>query len=107
MKWFKDLFCTCFEMDVSEAKPELEDMSALPLFEDTPGSRPAKRVTRKSIKTRDREPLKTKEMKVQRVMQLKTEFREILYRNVCMSLYESHKLLFAFFIALKIHEPTE
>jgi hypothetical protein len=35
---------------------------------------------------------------------LKTQFREILYRNVCMSLFEQHKLLFAFYISLKVYE---
>ena len=35
---------------------------------------------------------------------LKNQFREILYRNVCMSLFEHHKLLFAFFISLKVYE---
>ena len=35
---------------------------------------------------------------------LKDQFREILYRNVCMSLFERHKLLFAFFISLKVFE---
>ena len=42
-----------------------------------------------------------------RVVQLKIEFREILFRNVCMSLFENHKLLFAFFIALKVFESGE
>jgi hypothetical protein len=37
---------------------------------------------------------------------LKTEFREILFRNVCMSLFENHKLLFAFFLSLKIFETS-
>ena len=38
---------------------------------------------------------------------LKTQFREILYRNVCMSLFERHKLLFAFFISLKVYEKDK
>ena len=38
---------------------------------------------------------------------LKDQFREILYRNVCMSLFERHKLLFAFFISLKVFERDQ
>ena len=38
---------------------------------------------------------------------LKDQFREILYRNVCMSLFEHHKLLFAFFISLKVYEKDK
>jgi len=38
---------------------------------------------------------------------LKDSFREILYRNVCMSLFERHKLLFAFFISLKVYERDQ
>jgi len=39
-----------------------------------------------------------------RAVVLRDKFREILYRNVCMSLFERHKLLFAFFISLKVFE---
>ena len=35
------------------------------------------------------------------------EFRKILYKDVCMSLFEKHKLLFAFFIALKVFEKDK
>jgi len=38
---------------------------------------------------------------------LKNQFREILYRSVCMSLFERHKLLFAFFVSLKVYEPDK
>ena len=38
------------------------------------------------------------------MLELKQGFREILYRAVCMSLFERHKLLFAFFMALRIYE---
>ena len=38
---------------------------------------------------------------------LKNKFREILYRNVCISLFERHKLLFSFFISLKVHEKDK
>ena len=37
----------------------------------------------------------------------KKDFREILYKNVCMSLFETHKLLFAFYMSLKIFEQGE
>ena len=39
--------------------------------------------------------------------ELTMKFREILYRNVCMSLFETHKLLFAFFISLKVLEKDK
>ena len=42
-----------------------------------------------------------------RALSLKNQFREILYRNVCMSLFEHHKLLFAFFISLKVYEKDK
>lgn len=42
-----------------------------------------------------------------RAVVLQNKFREILYRNVCMSLFERHKLLFAFFISLKVYEPDK
>lgn len=42
-----------------------------------------------------------------RALMLKNQFREILYRNVCMSLFENHKLLFAFFICLKVFEKDQ
>lgn len=51
--------------------------------------------------------MKSKELKMQRVTYLKTEFREVLFKNVCMSLFEHHKLLFAFFMTLKIFEQGE
>lgn len=38
---------------------------------------------------------------------LKTDFREILYRSVTMSLFERHKLLFAFFMAIRIYQQGE
>jgi hypothetical protein len=34
----------------------------------------------------------------------KKEFREILYREVCMGLFDKHKLLFAFFMGIRIFE---
>ena len=42
-----------------------------------------------------------------RAQVLKNQFREILYRNVCMSLFEHHKLLFTFFISLKVYEKDQ
>ena len=42
-----------------------------------------------------------------RAQEITNEFRQILYRDVCMSLFEKHKLLFAFFIALKVFEKDK
>lgn len=42
-----------------------------------------------------------------RVQALKSAFRTVLYRNVCMSLFERHKILFAFYMAVKINLPDE
>ena len=47
------------------------------------------------------------ELMEKRAKVLKDQFREILYRNVCMSLFEHHKLLFAFFISLKVYEKDK
>jgi dynein heavy chain len=38
-----------------------------------------------------------------RVKQLKTDFRKVLYGNVCRSLFEQHKLMFAFSMAVKLN----
>lgn len=45
---------------------------------------------------------KVKEIKG-RVRQLKSDFLKTLYSNVCRSLFEKHKLLFAFSMAIKVH----
>jgi len=45
----------------------------------------------------------TKDTKQQKVNLLKTDFREILFQTVSMSLFEKHKLLFAFFMAIRIY----
>jgi dynein heavy chain len=45
---------------------------------------------------------KVKEIKG-RVRQLKSEFLKVLYSNVCRSLFEKHKLMFAFNMAIKVH----
>lgn len=42
-----------------------------------------------------------------RVKQLKTDFLKVLYSNVCMSLFEQHKLMFAFNMAIKLNEEDE
>ena len=42
-----------------------------------------------------------------RAKEITQEFRLILYKDVCMSLFERHKLLFAFFIALKVFEKDK
>jgi len=38
-----------------------------------------------------------------RVRQLKSDFLKILYSNICRSLFEKHKLMFAFNMAIKLH----
>jgi dynein heavy chain, axonemal len=45
---------------------------------------------------------KVKEIKG-RVRQLKTDFLKVLYSNICRSLFERHKLMFAFNMAIKVH----
>ncbi len=45
---------------------------------------------------------KVKEIK-SRVRQLKSDFLKVLYSNVCRSLFEKHKLMFAFNMAIKVH----
>lgn len=37
-----------------------------------------------------------------RISQLKEDFRKVIYSNVCRSLFEQHKLMFAFSLAIKI-----
>lgn len=39
-----------------------------------------------------------------RVKQLKNDFRKVLYSNVCRSLFEQHKLMFAFTMAIKLYQ---
>jgi dynein heavy chain len=47
-----------------------------------------------------------KEIKATRVNQLKKKFRELFYIRVQMSLFEQHKLLLSFYIAIKLNEPS-
>ena len=46
--------------------------------------------------------IKIKETKG-RVRQLKSDFLRVLYTNICRSLFEKHKLMFAFNMAIKVH----
>lgn len=39
-----------------------------------------------------------------RIKQLQQDFRKVLYSNVCRSLFEQHKLMFAFSLAIKISD---
>ena len=39
-----------------------------------------------------------------RVKQLKTDFRKVLYANVCRSIFEQHKMMFALNMAIKLNE---
>ena len=111
MRWFRELFNQTFQTDDDEEKEgegdegKIED-GASHGGESTPASKPKRKDAAKR-KVNDRETTKTKEYKMMRVIDLKNDFREILYRNVCMSLFEHHKLLFAFFIAIKINENDE
>lgn len=41
-----------------------------------------------------------------RVKQLKNDFRKVLYSNICRSIFEQHKLMFAFSMAIKLYEET-
>jgi len=105
MKWFRDLFLTCFKTD--EAESEQDEQSHLD-DNDVDSSRIEKKVGRASVvgvgKPKDARP--AKETKQMRVNQLKMMFREVLYKHVCMSLFEHHKLLFAFFMAIRVHESN-
>ncbi len=47
-------------------------------------------------------PEKIKDIKG-RVKQLRNDFSMVLYQNVCRSLFEQHKLMFAFNMAIKLH----
>lgn len=47
-------------------------------------------------------PEKIKESKA-RVRQLKQDFRKVLFSKVCRSLFEQHKLMFAFSMAIKLN----
>jgi len=51
---------------------------------------------------------KIKELKA-RIRQLKDEFRKLLFENVCRSIFEVHKTMFAFYMAVKLHieEPED
>ena len=49
---------------------------------------------------------KIKEVKG-RVKQLKQDFRTVLYANICRSLFEQHKLMFAFSMAVKLNMEGE
>lgn len=42
-----------------------------------------------------------------RVKQLKQDFLKVLYSNVCRSIFEHHKLMFAFNMAIKLNEEDE
>lgn len=48
---------------------------------------------------------KIKETKA-RIKQLKGDFTKVLYSNVCRSLFEHHKLMFAFSISIKLNEES-
>ena len=42
-----------------------------------------------------------------RIKQLKNDFRTVLFTNVCRSLFEQHKLMFALSMALKLNIEEE
>lgn len=48
---------------------------------------------------------KIKDIK-ERVKQLQSDFNKVLFTNVCRSLFEQHKLMFAFNMAIKLNEET-
>ena len=101
MKWFRDLFLQTFKVDndpdsedEAASKHEGSDTSVVVKAKQLKGGYAGGEITKQQ----------QKEIKQARVLELKQTFREILYRAVCMSLFERHKLLFAFFMALKIYE---
>lgn len=100
MKWFRDLFLQTFKVDNDAdsdddaSKQDASDSSVLVNAKQLKGRFAGGEITKQQ----------QKEIKQARVVELKQTFREILYRAVCMSLFERHKLLFAFFMALKIYE---
>lgn len=70
MKWFKDLFTSCFYTGEETKKEEEEDVTGSFVNDDsTPGSKPKRQVRKgDQKKLNDREPAKTKEMKMARVI---------------------------------------
>ena len=100
MAWFNQLFLQTFKVD---NEPDSEEEGSKHEGSDT-----SIVVNAKQLKGRyaggEITKQQQKEIKQARVTELKQTFREILYRAVCMSLFERHKLLFAFFMALKIYE---
>ena len=91
MKWFRDLFNQSFEQKDEEGK---EGKMADGSFAEDDSTPKNKRKSKFPVPAKREETIaKTKEMKMQRVVQLKTESREILFKNVFMSLFEYQKLV--------------
>ena len=102
MAWFRGLFNQTFNFE--EPNSDEEDKSQVDNSDNSVVAAPKKRRAASRMPNADM----TKKQKLaemeKRANVLKNQFREILFRNVCMSLFEQHKLLFAFFISLKVYE---
>ena len=88
MSWFSALFETIF---AEEAAPDPSEATAKRKRKVGPGN----------------DAKHAKEVKQQRVRFLQKKLKECLFRQVQQSLFEHHKLLFAFFIAIKLNEPQQ
>ena len=105
MNWFRGLFTQAFQLE--DPASEEEDKSQAEAASENSVMGGAQKARRRS-RARATDGNLTRKQKLvemeKRAKVLKNTFREILYRNVCMSLFEHHKLLFAFFISLKVYE---
>ena len=104
MNWFRGLFSQTFNLpdpvsDEEEKENEEDDNESMM---GQKRRRPAGRMAAADMTRKQRLAEMDK-----RSLVLKNQFREILYRNVCMSLFEHHKLLFAFFLSLKVFEKDK
>ena len=105
MNWFRNLFNQTFniqEPDSDEEEKSQVDDSDQSIIQQQRNRRVSQRPAGPDMTKKQRLAEMEKRGKV-----LKDQFREILYRNVCMSLFERHKLLFAFFISLKVFERDQ
>ena len=106
MNWFRGLFNQTFNFEEPGSDDDEKSQADGASESDRMGANAMRRraASRINIDMSKKEKLAFME---KRAKILKDQFREILYRNVCMSLFEHHKLLFAFFISLKVYEKDK
>jgi len=103
MKWFIKIFEQLFKKPDEDSEDEESKMDSKI---NESGEQLRKRRSTQQRKNEKEKVTTLKDYEI-RAQEIKLEFRQLLYRNVCMSLFESHKLLFAFFIALKVFEKDQ